>query len=340
MFEHLQTTPCQQVEHYVNGRPGETKVGEAIGLYDTSQSLERYTSEGFQFALLGIPEQIGPIANCGQGGAEKGWDAFLQYFLNLQNNQFFSAENTLLLGQIDCDDLQPTDDMNTNRHLCSELDLRVSATLKSVFDSGLIPIIIGGGHNNAFPIIQACSESRDMPLAVANLDPHSDFRQPEGRHSGNPFRYAHDKGYLQRYAVLGLHEQKNSDQALNNLKECEYPFFTVQQTHWRKELSFDQCLEDVSKYLLNSGFPIGAELDLDSISEMPSSAITRCGIPVEDALYYTGQMARLPDIQYLHLAEGAPAIHPNGEAQGKRIVGQVLSELVCSFIKSRLTQAE
>lgn len=334
MPQYLHTISQQQLADFFSPRSGEDKIGQVIGLYDSNNSLEQYSNQGYRFAIVGIPEQIGPVANCGQGGAHKGWLAFLSYFLNLQSNQFFSARDVLLLGEIECDDLAPTTKLDKNRQLCAELDTRVAAVLEPVFAAGLIPVVVGGGHNNAYPIIKSCSTARNMPMAVANLDPHSDFRQQEGRHSGNPFRYAYDEGFLQRYAVLGLHEQKNSDAALDALKQLEFPFYTVQQTHWRQELSYDQCLEEISRYLLNSGFPVGIELDLDVISEMPTSAITRCGVSANDALYYVEQLAKLPEIQYLHLAEGAPERHPAGEQHGNRVVGQALAELACAFIKS------
>jgi len=334
MSAHLEHLSQQQLAEFFSARPGEHKIGQVMGLFSQGQNLEQYAAQGYRFAIIGIPEHVGPVANCGQGGAHQGWHAFLSYFLNLQSNQFFSAEDVLLLGQVSCEDLQPTSELEQNRELCAQLDLRVSSVLESVFAAGLIPVVIGGGHNNAYPIIKSCSTVRKMPMAVANLDPHSDFRQQEGRHSGNPFRYAYDEGFLQRYAILGLHEQKNSDAALDTLKELEFPFYTVQQTHWRQELSYDQCLEDVSRYLLNSGCPVGVELDLDVISEMPTSAITRCGVSINDALYYVEQLAKLPEIQYLHLAEGAPQRHPGGETHGYRVVGQALAELTCAFIKS------
>ena len=153
----------------------------------------------------------------------------------------------LLLGEINCDDLHYTgSDLAALRDACSALDARVSAVLEEVFKADLIPIIIGGGHNNAFPIIKACSFIREFPLAVGNLDPHSDFREMEGRHSGNPFRYAHETNYLTHYAVMGLHEQKNNQSSLSAMKELGFPWFSIQQTHWSKSHNFDQCLEPVS----------------------------------------------------------------------------------------------
>lgn len=337
-FQHLSLFTQSQLDHYTAARAGEEKLGQKVGIVNTAEEISNATQQGYRFALIGIPESIGPVANHGHAGAENGWDAFLSYFLNLQSNAFLSGENVLLVGHIDCDDLMHaalSDTSHTHQQqLCEQLDQRVHHILLSIFNAGLTPIVIGGGHNNAYPIIKACAESKQQSMAVINLDPHADFRALEGRHSGNPFRYAHNEGHLERYSVLGLHEQKNSTDALNALKKLQFPFYSMQQIFWRKEITFDECITKTQQYLTGASSPIGIEVDVDAITEMPSSAITRAGISLDDALFYVHQIATLPKVQYLHLAEGAPSRHPAGEQAGKRVVGQTLAELSCAFIKA------
>jgi formiminoglutamase len=339
MSTELKLLTVEKAGRYYSVREGETKLGQTVHYLDDPEKLKNAVSQGQRYGLIGIPEQIGPMANHGKGGAQSGWQAFLSSFLNLQSNRFLDGTDLLIVGEVVCQDLNeqalasPT--IEQLRTLCQQLDDRVEAVLQQVFKAGLVPIVIGGGHNNAYPIIKACYQHQGLPLAVANLDPHSDFRPLEGRHSGNAFSYAAELGALGRYAVLGLHEQKNSEHALAQLHLKDFIYYTVQQSHWRKELSFDQCIADISKYLHSSGLPVGIELDLDAISEMPTSAITSCGVTMADAIYYIVQMSQLPEVQYLHLAEAAPERHPAGEAAGKRVVGQALAELVCTFIKAQ-----
>jgi formiminoglutamase len=339
MSVHLKLLSVADSASNFSVREGETKLGQKVHYLDDTTTLSDAVSQGKRYGLIGIPEQIGPMANHGKGGAQSGWQAFLSIFLNLQSNRFMDGTDIVVVGEVACEDLNqqalasPT--IEQLRVLCQQLDDRVEAALQQIFRAGLVPIIIGGGHNNAFPIIKACYQHQGLPLAVANLDPHSDFRPLEGRHSGNPFSYAAKSGALGRYAVLGLHEQKNSEHALAQLKLKDFIYHTVQQSHWRRELSFDQCIANISKYLHASGLPVGIELDLDAISEMPTSAITSCGVTIADAIYYVVQMSQLPEVQYLHLAEAAPERHPAGEAAGKRVVGQALAELVCAFIKTQ-----
>ncbi|GGO71602.1 formimidoylglutamase [Bowmanella pacifica] len=324
-----------QLHQLTNTRPAETKLGQVVLSMDGFSDYAQAKAAGCRFAVMGVPEQVGPLANCGKGGAHQGWQAFLPIFLNLQANSFLPGDDILLVGELNCDDLSAGTELSTLRAQCEALDQRLVNALKPIFAAGLIPILIGGGHNNAYGLIRACSECRGEPLAVANLDPHSDFRSMEGRHSGNPFRYAYQQGYLSHYTVLGLHEQKNSHDALEALEQAGFPWFSIQQLRWRRELSIEQALSRAGDYLQASGQPLGLELDLDAVSELPTSAVTFAGMSLDDALYYVHRLALLPRVQYLHLAEGAPVRHPAGLEAGNRVVGQALSELVSAFIKAR-----
>ncbi|GGD62602.1 formimidoylglutamase [Lacimicrobium alkaliphilum] len=330
----IRTLDKQRTLDFFSPRAGETKLGQSIHLAEQYQDWQAVSDGGCRYVLLGVPEQIGPRANCGKGGAHQGWQAFLSAFLNLQDNQQMSGGQILLLGELICDDLPDSDDLDTLREQCEELDHRLLQVLGPVFAAGLIPIVIGGGHNNAYAIIRACSEVTGTPLAVTNLDPHADFRQQEGRHSGNAFRYAHAQGYLSHYSIVGLHEQKNSQEALQALEENGFPWFSIQQIQWRREFTFTQALEQVLDYLNRADRPVGVELDLDAISDMPTSAITRAGVALDDAIYYLHRMAKQSNVHYLHLAEAAPERHPAGQEAGRRVTGQALAEMVSVFIKA------
>ena len=72
------------------------------------------------------------------------------------------------------------------RRLTSSLDERVKAVASVIFRAGLEIAFIGGGHNNALPLLAATAETFGQPAVASNLDPHSDARPvEEGRHSGN-----------------------------------------------------------------------------------------------------------------------------------------------------------
>ncbi len=343
---------ARQLSEYCQPRAGETRLGEALTLpvvtTSLAETLQHAREQGCRYALLGVPEDIGPRANLGLPGADGGWQAFLSRFLNLQHNAFINSPALLLLGHIDCSDLQQqaatlnnskSADLAQLRQLCEQLDQRVHAIVADIFAADLLPIVIGGGHNNAFPLLKALSEQSGLPVNCANLDPHADFRPLEGRHSGNGFSYAHQQHYLDRYYVLGLHELKNNAASLESMQQVNAEFCSYQQLFVRQEIRYQDALDNCIDFIVRAHTDIGIEVDTDSISLMPVSAFTNCGLTVAHAEQFVYQLAKLPRSRYLHLAEAAPARHPAGQAAGISEAGQILSALVYAFIQGKQTLA-
>ncbi|MEH8016049.1 formimidoylglutamase [Rheinheimera muenzenbergensis] len=342
-----------KMQHFVAPRPGELRLGQQVKLPDATAPLQtllqQAAADGCKYVLLGVPEDIGPRANLGQAGAVDAWPAFLSKFMNLQANQFIDASQLLLLGEIDCDDLQQQaanlsvqepEQLNQLRQLVSLLDQRLQPVVAAVFAAGLYPLVIGGGHNNSYPLLAALKQSSGKTPNSANLDPHSDFRPLEGRHSGNGFSYAHQAGCLAQYYVLGLHELKNSATTLQQLQQAGAEFSSYQQIFVRQQLSYQQALDQCIDTVIKGDGDIGIELDTDSISLMPVSAFTNCGISVQAAEQFVYQLAKLPRSRYLHLAEAAPAQHPAGKTAGMNEAGQVLSALVFAFMQGKQDQPQ
>ena len=348
----LQPYNRQQLDSLYTPRHGESRIGQHIALVQPGLSLQQQLTQakaaGCRFVLLGIAEDIGPRANLGLAGADKGWMAFLARFLNLQANQFIHAADILLLGEIDCHDLQTQaaglnprqpEQLDTLRQLVDSLDERVTTVVQAIFDAAMLPIVIGGGHNNSYPLLKALASSSGQSANSANLDPHADFRPLEGRHSGNGFSYAWQQGFLAHYFVLGLHELKNSAATLSQLQQAGAEFCSYQRIFVRQELSYQQALEQCIEVVVQGQGDIGIELDTDSISLMPASAFTNCGINLNTAEQFVFQLARLPRSRYLHLAEAAPEQHPAGLAAGMNEAGQTLAALVLAFIQGKQHQA-
>ena len=84
-----------------------------------------------------------------------------------------------------------------------------------IVSAGKTPIVIGGGHNNAYGNIKGTSLALNKPINVINFDAHTDFRALEGRHSGNGFSYAFQEGFLNNYFIFGIHENYSSKAVLN-----------------------------------------------------------------------------------------------------------------------------
>lgn len=343
-MQNLIPFTAERCQGFVAKREGETKIGQTVHCYEGKAPLNEHLAkakvDGVRFVILGIGEDIGPRANLGRGGAVDGFEAAMAQFCNFQSNQFLDGSHCMVLGQIATQDLQLSIDASPEalRDNVERLDDRVIDIVSQIMTAGLEPIVIGGGHNNAYGLLMATKKVTGRPVAAVNLDPHSDFRPREGRHSGNGFSYAAASGALGHYHVLGLHELKNSQQTLEQLSAFGGKWHTLQAIWVRREISLEQALKTIVDDLNGSDLPVALELDLDAITNMPSSASTAAGIPLLDALYYVNQVAGKTPAAYLHLAEAAPSCHVAGVEAGRRETGQSISELIYAYIQGRQAQ--
>lgn len=324
-------TPSDLAE-FLSTRPGETRLGERILCL---QDLDTPWNLANKIVLLGVPEDIGPRANLGIGGSDGAWRAFLKKFVNMQSNKFLSGENICIAGEIQVGDLMDAahdlsvkneDELLLLRTLVAQLDDRVSTTIKQIKEAGGFPVVIGGGHNNAYGCIKGASQAIGKAINAINLDPHADYRQLEGRHSGNGFSYARNEGYLDKYHVVCLHESYNNTFMLKKSDDGAFTYSTY-EGFLNTGLSFKQFIE---VELQDKNGSWGVELDLDSIAFTPTSAETPSGLSVEQARLFVLESIRNLNIEYVHLAEGAPDLH----AEGELIIGKLLAYLVCDICKS------
>jgi formiminoglutamase len=303
---------------YVSQREGEVKLGEKVSVFSDLESFQG------RYVVLGVKEDVGPRANLGVSGANLAFDCFLKRFLNMQSNNFLSGDEVLLLGEVVANvDFTSVDDLRLG---VAKLDDFLVSILVPVYEKGLIPIVIGGGHNNAYPLIKACSMVQGKAIDVINCDPHADFRALEGRHSGNSFSYAVKEGWLANYAVLGLHQQYNSQSMLDRLLEnnCYFTFF---EDYLFEQRDFRKDVTAVLSQVKNS--VVGVELDMDAIVNMPSSAFTPSGFTLEEVRQYIKFCSSLNNVGYLHLPEAAPK-----NEREEAVVGKALAYLIVDFIKS------
>lgn len=313
----------------VSPRSGETKLGERVQIYPYSEiplsisGLERSTAK---FVLLGIPEDIGVRANLGIGGAQSAWPVALKTLLNIQSNHFLSGEEILVLGHVQLS--EPNDQsLESLRAKTAAIDTLVYPIIEKIIATNKIPVVIGGGHNNAFPIIWGTSLALKQAIDVVNIDAHADLRNTaEGRHSGNGFSNALEKGYLSGYRVFGLHENY-ANPALNDLSgnniKCSY-FEDLLQS----EQSISEQWQTFIKGLTEHS---GIEIDLDSIENVLSSASGPSGFALNDIRKIL--LTNTKKWRYLHICEGAVQL-----ANGREDLstGKTIAYLVSDFIKNYL----
>ena len=334
-------------------RKYETKLGECILCGLDSASLEESISQtGAAYIIVGIPEDIGVKANLGTGGSDSCWFPFLDAFLNIQSNDFFSGENVFIAGHFNFNEIKNLIKINASddeeklaayRHAVNTIDDEVEELINIITRYNKIPIIIGGGHNNAYPALKGAAKgllkAGLISLSQINcisLDAHANYQPLEGRHSGNALRYADEDGYLNKYCVVGLHEnnfQQNvwMDIANNPFIDC----VTYEDIFIYEKRNFIQAVAHATGFTEDNY--TGIEVSLDSIENVLSSASTPCGITTLHARQFVNFAATDSRIAYLHFCEGATILE-TGEICNS--AGKLISYLVSDFIKAHSYKKE
>src|SRR6187402_3898025 len=159
---HLKIYSKADVLSLTKIRRFETRLGERLQvIQDTSDIARSLATSTAKYVLFGVPEDLGAKGNYGIGGTDTLWIPFLQSFLNIQSNDFFDGAEVLLLGHFDFGDIQYLIDTTARtqdekieayRHAVNTVDDEVEQLAKMIAEAKKIPLVIGGGHNNSYPL--------------------------------------------------------------------------------------------------------------------------------------------------------------------------------------------
>lgn len=348
---HFKNYSKQDILSLVKLRRFETRLGERVHLLtDPNEVVESIRGLAANYVVFGIPEDIGVQANYGVGGTSTAWLSFLQAFFNIQSNDFFTGDEIAVIGHFDFGDIQYLIDKNAHdteekveayRHAVNAIDEEVEGLVKAIVAAGKIPIAIGGGHNNSYPLIKGSAkglqQAQKIPIPqinCINLDAHTDFRPSEGRHSGNGFRYAEEDGFLQKYCVIGVHENYLPQNVwLDIVNNPFLDFISYEDIFIHEKRNFTQAIAHAIDFTDDNFTAI--ELDLDCIENVLSSACSPCGIQSMHARQYVNLCAAQSKACYLHICEGATRL---SDGRTSESTGKLISYLVSDFVKARSEQ--
>ncbi len=345
-MKHFKFYTKEDILSITKTRRFETKLGERVGTLDKQGEWPQVlTNSKAKYVLVGIPEDIGVRANYGVGGADTAWLPFLSSFLNMQSNDFLVGDEILVLGHFDFGDIKYLIDanaynqdelINAYRHAVEIIDAAVEDILKVIASCKKIPIVIGGGHNNSYPIIKGVAKglykAGVTPLSqinCINLDAHTDFKAAQGRHSGNGFKYAEEDGYLGKYCIVGVHENYIPQSVLMEIHNNPFvDYITYEEIFIHERKNFIQAVAHATGFTEDTY--TGIELDVDCIENALSSATTPSGISVLQARQYITFVAQDAKPAYLHICEGATQL---ADGRKNETTGKLISYLVSDFVK-------
>ncbi|MFP9098394.1 formimidoylglutamase [Flavobacterium sp. RHBU_24] len=327
---------------YTRQRSGEIKFGERIlTVPKDTDAFEFLKETEAQFVLLGIPEDIGIRANYGKGGASLAWHYALRSICNLQHNRFCKGSSVVILGHINVAAAMEKANMldaksgNGRRELSTlveEIDKDVSHVVCRIIQAGKTPVVIGGGHNNAYGTIKGTALAKVKPVNAVNYDSRARMRMLEGRHSGNGFHYAFEEGFLKNYFIFGLHESYANKGIMENIKKNaeRIRYNTYEQIAVRREKHFTEEMALAKGFVADE--PFGIEIDLSALPHIPSDTMTASGFSVEKARHFVHYFGLCKNAAYLHICEGAPELDYQNYIH---LTGKLIAALVSDFIKAR-----
>jgi len=325
----------------VNKESGDSKFGNHVQLItDTCNIYDQLKNLDVDYVIFGIPEDVGVFANHGLSGTSTAWEATIKILLNTQNNQFTNPNRLAVLGYLDFNDEQialselsqnKDSDIRKAMKMVNTIDTHVTQLMHDIIKAGKKPIVIGGGHNNAYGNIKGTSLALNTSINVINLDAHTDFRAEEGRHSGNAFSYAYAEGFLDQYFVFGIHENYMLQHVLETIKHlsARIAYNSFDDLMIRKTLKFKAECKRALEFVSHK--PFGIEIDCDAIEGIPSSAMTPSGFSPNKTREFLNYFASHKNVQYLHICEAAPNLAP------KKMVkhtAKLISYLITDFMKA------
>jgi formiminoglutamase len=337
-MEHLKPFTSSELSAILKKSPRETKFGEHVMLLsDFDNIYEELLKMDVTYVVFGIKEDVGVFANYGNRGTSNAWDSVIKAILNIQSNRVTHAERVAILGHLDFEKFQnklekldqnKKKDIVKARKFVSKIDETVTYLVSQIVGAGKIPVIIGGGHNNAYGNIKGATLALKKQINVINLDAHHDFRPEEGRHSGNGFSYAFAEGFLKNYFIFGLQENYISEQIFNSISKIKsIQYNTLEAISVRKELKFKSEMQVALNHISDTNY--GLEIDCDAIANIPSSAMTPSGFSVNQARQFVHSFGSHRNVTYLHICEAAPASDTSNHQ-----VGKLISYLITDFIRA------
>jgi formiminoglutamase len=189
-------------------------------------------------ALLGYAVDEGVRRNLGRVGAAQGPNALRQVMAGMAYH-VHPKQRIWDLGNLMCLD----------GHL-EETQAVMAQAVTTLLKGKHFPVLMGGGHDLAWPHIQGIMQHLhvahpEASLGVINLDAHFDLRSyASGGHSGSPFLQALEQyGSQMGYLCLGIQQAANPQTLFETAQKHQVQWVEASQTHVLHWQSLKQTLE-------------------------------------------------------------------------------------------------
>ncbi len=254
-------------------------------------------------AIAGFPVDDGVRINGGRVGAAHAPDDVRSTLYSMTPDSRSARQHASVLERtIDVGNLR------TGRSL-AEKQAALGSFVASCLSAGVVPVILGGGHETAYGHFLGYVDA-GRPVNIVNVDAHADVRPLLGDqgHSGSPFRQAleHESARCQSYTVAGLQPGRNATAHMDFLER-----------HGAEKIWADATtIEGLTSSLAPSeGGPVMLTIDLDAVdhSYAPGvSAPTVDGLEQQLVVDFALRAGAAPSVSSFDLVEANPLVDEGG----------------------------
>ncbi len=287
---------------------GDERFGDVVMRFRELQ----YASKLPDAAIIGVPQDIGVQRNFGRVGASLAPDEIRRAFYKLTTFTGKTALSGDVFSIVECGNI------TTEGLSLEEIHRRQELTVWLLLKAGVTPIILGGGHDIAWPNGRAIAKF-DAQYGVMNIDAHPDVRPLDAGkgHSGTPFRQIleNKENPIQEGALLEFGIQAFATSAFFieflRSKQAQIMFFDEIVEH-----GFAASLHSAFEYLKGKARSLYVSFDIDSCASAyapGSSAPSVLGFTAEnicDAAYTAGKN---PAVKLIDIVE----VNPNYDADSR-----------------------
>lgn len=241
-------------------------------------------TEKTKFVIIGFPFDEGVKLNGGFPGARKAPDTIRLQLAKMVANSTFQNGSVADLGNLDVEGKS-----------VEEAQEQLGKVVSEILQKGLIPIILGGGHETSFGHFLGYVGAK-KEVEIINLDAHTDVRELVDRkaHSGSPFRQAilHESGLLKSYHVIGAKRNRVAE------KHAEF----VSQHGSIQYLGESSNVPDISNSVM-----LTLDCDVFDVSVMPGvSARNSFGMSKREGLELVKEILKSGKVMSVDIVEINP----------------------------------
>lgn len=291
---------------FSKGDEKDPRMGEIVRPLSSGSSLD-----GVDVAFIGVPEDRGIRANGGREGARLGPRFIRKAFYRLTPGFRPSLSD---LSIVDVGDIR------TEGKTLEEVHEGTRSVVAAVASKGVIPIVLGGGHDLTYPGLHGFVDGfgfGEGELGVVNVDSHLDVRDmSHGLTSGTPFfRILEElpgrpvKGG--NFAEFGIQELHNSPWYYKWLRDTGASIFTLKSLQGRPMETFLQALQAAGEG--TRAVAVSIDIDAARSTDAPgASASNPNGLSAQDLEKVAYLAGRTERVRFFDIMETSPPLDVDG----------------------------